>query len=189
MARGPSGPVRDLLAARHARGGDQRRRGLLPDRREQAHPADAHAQFVVLGLEAERAGHAAAAGVELFDLGAGDALQQRDRGRGARERLLVAVPVKEDPARAHRRSRSAPSSIASTSSSSTSRVRSAMPWSPISARCSSRSVSRQDGSTPVIVAVPSRRSDSASAFAVASSSRPLEMLARPQQPALSSRTS
>src|SRR3954463_2950043 len=50
VARGATCPVRDLLAARDARGGDQRRRGLLPDRREPAHPADAHRQFVVLGL-------------------------------------------------------------------------------------------------------------------------------------------
>ena len=54
------------------------------------------------------------------------------------------------------RSFSAPSSIASTSSSSTRRVRPATPRSPSSATCSSRSVSRHEGSTPVIVAVALR---------------------------------
>src|SRR3954454_3456765 len=91
VTRRAPGPVRDLLAARAARGGDQRLRGLLPDRREQAHPADAHTQLIVLGLKAERAGHATAAGVELDHLGTRDALQQRDRRRRPRERLLVAV--------------------------------------------------------------------------------------------------
>ena len=43
-----------------------------------------HGQVVVLRLEAERAGHAAAAGVELDDLGAGDAAQQGRRRGGAR---------------------------------------------------------------------------------------------------------
>src|SRR3954454_21477710 len=61
VARRATRPVRDLLAARDARGGDHRRRGLAPDRREQAHPADAHRQLVVLGLEAERSRHATAA--------------------------------------------------------------------------------------------------------------------------------
>src|SRR3954447_12698713 len=37
VARGATRPVRDLLAARHARGGDQRRRGLLPVRRGAEH--------------------------------------------------------------------------------------------------------------------------------------------------------
>ena len=57
----------------------------------------------MLGLEAERAGHPAAAGVDLRDLRAGDAPQQRDRGGGARERLLVAVAVEDDRPAAHRR--------------------------------------------------------------------------------------
>ena len=107
--------------------------GLPADRREQAHPADAHGQLVVLGLEAEGAGHAAAAGVELLDLGARDPLAAarpstrcrrapsggsgRGRGSGAAPRSL---------------SFSAPSSIASTSSSSTSFVREATPRSPSS---------------------------------------------------------
>src|SRR6202008_1678653 len=61
VARRPPGPVRDLLATGHARPRDPGARGLSPDRGEQAHPADAHGQLVVLGFEAEGSGHAAAA--------------------------------------------------------------------------------------------------------------------------------
>jgi hypothetical protein len=51
----------------------------------------------VLGLVAERAGHAAAAGVDLGDLDPGDVPQQAD-GRGrADECLLVAMAVEQDP--------------------------------------------------------------------------------------------
>ena len=59
-----------------------------------------HRQVVVLGLESERAGHAAAAGVELGDLGAGDLRSSAERRGGARERLLVAVAVEQDAAAA-----------------------------------------------------------------------------------------
>ena len=54
----------------------------------------------MLGFEAERAGHAAASGVELDDFGARDAPQEGGRGGGARERLLVAVAVEQDAAAA-----------------------------------------------------------------------------------------
>src|SRR5215218_256649 len=91
VARRPPGPVRDLLAAGHAGGSDHGVRGLSPDRGEQAHPADAHGQLVVLFLEAEGPGHAAAAGVQLDHLGARDALEQGHCRLRARERLLVAV--------------------------------------------------------------------------------------------------
>src|SRR4051794_36787417 len=53
----PPGPVRDLLPAGHAGRGDHGVRGLSPDRGEQAHPADAHGQLVVLLLEPEGSGH------------------------------------------------------------------------------------------------------------------------------------
>src|SRR4051794_5990130 len=96
VACAPSGPVRDLLPAGHAGRGDHGVRGLLADRGEQAHPADAHGQLVVLLLEAEGPGHSAAPGVELDDLGARDLLEQPDGGRRARERLLMAVAVEED---------------------------------------------------------------------------------------------
>jgi hypothetical protein len=62
--------------------------------------ADAHGQFVVLRLEAERAGHAAAHGVNLDDVGTGDAAQQRHGGSRTSERLLVAVAVEQDAAAA-----------------------------------------------------------------------------------------
>src|SRR3954452_4564107 len=90
--------VADLLAARYSGGRHQRARRRLPQRRKQPLLADLHREVVVLGLEAERARHAAAAGVELADLGARDALEQRHGGRGAGQRLLVAVAVEEDRA-------------------------------------------------------------------------------------------
>ena len=80
------GPVRDLLAARDAGRRDQRRGALGPDGREQPLLADPHRQLVVLLLEAERAGHPAAAGVQLDDLA--DAGEQLHRGARAGERLL-----------------------------------------------------------------------------------------------------
>ena len=93
-------------------------------------------------------------------------------------------------------SASEPSSIASTSSSSTSRVcvRDGLRARVVGqqAGCSSRSVSRHDGSQPTIgtprSASGASRATIASAIPCAWSSRPLEMLERPQQPALSSRT-
>src|SRR4051812_32532362 len=92
--------VADLLAARYAGGRYQRAGRRLAQRRKQTLLADLHREVVVLGLEAERARHAAAAGVELGHFGAGDALEQRNRGGGAGQRLLVAVAVEDDrPAR------------------------------------------------------------------------------------------
>src|SRR5215467_591536 len=100
MAGRPAGPVGDLLAAGNPGCRDDRVTGFRADRREQAELADPHGQLVVLRLEAERAGHAAAARVHLADLGAGDRAQQRHGGGGAGDRLLVTVPVEQDaPAR------------------------------------------------------------------------------------------
>src|SRR5215467_5804340 len=99
---GPPGPVLDLLPAGDPGRRDDRLRWLGPDGREEPEFADAHGQLVVLGLEAERAGHAAAPGVELDHLGARDAPQERGRGGGARERLLVAVAVEQHTAAADR---------------------------------------------------------------------------------------
>jgi hypothetical protein len=69
---------------------------LGPDGREEAELADAHGQFVVLHLEAERAGHAAAPGVNFDDVGTRDAAKQGHRRRGTRDRLLMAVAVEQD---------------------------------------------------------------------------------------------
>ena len=155
VARRAAGPVRDLLAAGDARGGDQRRRGLLPDRREQAHPADAHATARSARPRSRTSPPC-----------------RSSRRRARRPRRRGSAPAARRSRRCPRApsggsgrgtgsaagrgpcSRSAPSSIASTSSSSTSLVRAATPRSPSSCTCSSRSVSRHEGSTPVIVAVP-----------------------------------
>ncbi|MFC7106352.1 hypothetical protein ACFQQB_41675 [Nonomuraea rubra] len=116
---------------------------------------------------------------------------------------VAAVPVTafswQWPCRRIRRPRSAspstsePSSMASDSSSGTSLARAATAatrGSPgSSAAYSSLSVSRQDGSRPTIGASePDRRATRSSAIARARSSRPLEMLERPQQPSAARRT-
>ena len=199
MARRAPGAVRDLLPAGDAGRGEQRSPALGLDRGEQAQPADVHGQVVVLGLEPERAGHAAAAGVDLVDLGPGDAPQQGD-GRGrADERLLVAMAVEQDPPAAERRRLAQPQGavvdrlgeqLLDQPGRAGDRPAAGSPGS--SATCSSRSVSRQHGSTPTIgtprSAHGASRADIASRQPPAWSSSPLEMLARPQQASLSSRT-
>src|SRR5580700_7972848 len=97
MPRGPAGPVGYLLPAGDAGRRDDRVVRLRADGGEQAQLADAHRQLVMLRLEAERPGHSAAAGVDLDDLGARDAAQQRHGDSSPRERLLMAVPVEQDP--------------------------------------------------------------------------------------------
>ena len=59
----------------------------------------------MLGFEAKRARHAAAARVHLGDLGSGDGAQQRHGGGRAGDRLLVAVAVEKDPGACHRAQR------------------------------------------------------------------------------------
>src|SRR5258708_1293112 len=98
MAGDAAGSVRYLLSAGNAGGRDDRLLRLGPDRWEEPELADAHGEFVVLRLEAERAGHAAAPGVNLDDVGTGDAAQQRHRGSSTGDRLLVAVPVEQHAA-------------------------------------------------------------------------------------------
>ena len=58
--------------------------------------ADEAGDFVVFFLVTEGAGHAAAAGVEIDDLGTGDAAEQAHDGPHADERTLVAVGLDED---------------------------------------------------------------------------------------------
>src|ERR1700730_16677302 len=93
-----AGSVRYLLAAGNAGRRDDRLLRLGPDRREEPELADAHGEFVGLRVEAGRACPAAAPGVNLDDVGTGDAAQQRHRGSRTGERLLVAVAVKQDAA-------------------------------------------------------------------------------------------
>src|SRR5258706_1983618 len=84
----PAGQVLDLLATGDAGRDDLRlgRRGL--DGGRQPAVAERDRDIVVLALEAERAGHPAAARVDLRDLEAGPA-ERRDGRRPAHERLLV----------------------------------------------------------------------------------------------------
>src|SRR6266851_2810193 len=96
----PAAPVRYLLPAGNAGRGDDRVLRLRPDGGEEPELADAHRQFVVLRLEAERPGHSAAPGVHFDDVGTGDAAQQGHRRGRTRQRLLVAVAVEHDAAAA-----------------------------------------------------------------------------------------
>ena len=126
--------------------------------------------------------------------------QQRDGRRRAGQRLLVAVAVEHDPPAADRRARGRAAARRRRSPRPAAPPRAAPGRPPpaargspgSSARCSSRSVSRQDGSQPTIGTPRSASGASRSAMSAAMprawSSRPLEMLARPQQPPLSSRT-
>src|SRR6267378_3976038 len=84
----------DLLAARDAGGDDLGLRGSGLHGGRQPTVAERDRDVVVLALEAERAGHAAAARVDLLDLESRPA-ERRDRGCRADERLLMAVPVKQ----------------------------------------------------------------------------------------------
>src|SRR5438105_2779453 len=65
MKRLPSGRLLDLLATTESVGDDQRVRGGFTHARQKHAFADAHGDVVVLALEAERAGHPAAAGIEM----------------------------------------------------------------------------------------------------------------------------
>src|SRR5438309_6079971 len=84
----------DLLTAGDTGGDDLRLRGGGLHRGREPTIAERDRDVVVLALEAERAGHAAAARVDFLDLESRPA-KRRDRGRGADERLLVAVPVEQ----------------------------------------------------------------------------------------------
>src|SRR5882672_6804498 len=84
----------DLLAAGDAGRDDLGVGGGGLHRGRQPQIAERDRDVVVLALEAERAGHAAAARVDLLDLESGPA-KRRDRRRGPDERLLVTMPVEE----------------------------------------------------------------------------------------------
>src|SRR4051812_39569988 len=96
MYRRTLGPLHDLLAARHPGRCDDRFGGCRLHGREEAHAANKERPIVMLALEAERTGHAAAAGVEHRDRRTRDAAQERDAPCRRRRRLLMAVAMKED---------------------------------------------------------------------------------------------
>src|ERR1022692_5172765 len=102
MLGSSSCPVRYLLSAGDPWRGDDGVVSLGSDGGEEPELANAHGQLVVRCLEAERAGHPAAAGVELGDLGAGDTAKQGRRCGGPDQRLLVAVAVEHDALAAYR---------------------------------------------------------------------------------------
>ena len=66
------------------------------DGREQALVGDGLRDFEFIGLKAEGAGHAAAAGLDEFDRGAGLAEQRDFAGRATEDRLVMAVAVEEN---------------------------------------------------------------------------------------------
>src|SRR5437016_13574449 len=86
----------DLLAARDAGRRDHGVRGCRLDGGDQAAIAERDGDVVVLALEAERARHPAAPGVDLFHAEARPP-ERRDRRARADERLLMAVAVQEHP--------------------------------------------------------------------------------------------
>ena len=151
-----------------------------PDRREQAHPADAHGQLVVLCLEAEGPGHAAAAGVELDDLGA------RESAAAARRSTAVPAsafwwqwPWNRMPLRAGslaQRQSSAPRAAAPRRAACAPRRRGRRAAARAPRAASAGTTARQ----PVIGrGRPPAARVSASALARASSSRPLEIARAP----------
>src|SRR5438034_11714822 len=86
--------MRDLLPARDAGRHDHGVRGRRLHGGGQAAIAERDGDVVVLALEAERARHPAAPGIDLFHPEARPP-EGRDRRRRADERLLVAVPMQE----------------------------------------------------------------------------------------------
>src|SRR3982751_2618049 len=68
MQRPSARGLLDLLAAAETVSDDQRVLRGLANARQQHTLADAHRDVVMLALEAERAGHAAAAGIEMLEV-------------------------------------------------------------------------------------------------------------------------
>src|SRR5262245_18524516 len=94
MQRAARGQVLDLMPARRT-GRDDERLRLRRQRRQEVEVGDGDAQVEVLLLVAERAGHAAATGVECRDVQTGDQTQETGCAAHADERLLMAVAVDE----------------------------------------------------------------------------------------------
>ena len=96
MQRPDAGEVVDLVTARRAGGDEDAFGSELAGGRQEAPFADLPGNVEMLARVAERARHAAAAGVEVGDPRPGDAVEERLRGRHQAEGLLVAVAVEED---------------------------------------------------------------------------------------------
>src|SRR4051812_41208718 len=92
---GAAGKMGDLQAAREA-GGDDRDVGTgRAQGGEETLLADETRDLIVLGLVAERAGQAAAAGVEVDHLAPRDSTQQTEHRAHPDERALMAVALDE----------------------------------------------------------------------------------------------
>ena len=87
--------VADLLTATEPVGHDGRERAGGFDCGEQVEVGDGFGELEFVFLEAEWAGHAAAGGVDEFDLSAGLAKERKFGGGSAKDGLVVAVAVKE----------------------------------------------------------------------------------------------
>src|SRR5437667_3805244 len=83
------------MTARGAGGDYERLGGRGAHGRQHGELADSHRHFVVLGLVAERAGHAAARGIEGLDVETGYQAQGSLHGAYRVERLLMAMAVDE----------------------------------------------------------------------------------------------
>src|SRR5262245_27337378 len=94
MLRAPSGEMLDLLPARDAGGHDLGLGVRRLDGGGQPSIPEGDRDVVVLCLEAERSGHAAAARVDLAHLEPGP-LERGDRRARADHGLLMAVPVEQ----------------------------------------------------------------------------------------------
>src|SRR5262249_15246357 len=86
----------DLQPTRKPRRDDCRTLIIFPQRRKQALLPYQSRDFVMLLFIADRAGHAAAASVEVDDFGARNAAHQAQRRSRADQGALVAVGLKED---------------------------------------------------------------------------------------------
>src|SRR5436190_7019325 len=96
MLRVRTGKMLDLMAAGGACRGQQLARLQRASRREQPPFANLLRHLVVVLRVAERAGHSAAAGIEIDDRAGRDSREQRLRRRDQPHRLLMAVAVQDD---------------------------------------------------------------------------------------------
>src|SRR5438105_5812028 len=96
MLRVRTGEMLDLMAAGGARRGQQLARLQRTSRRKQPPFANLLRNLVVVLRIAERAGHAAAARIEIDDRARRNAREQRLRGRDQPHRLLMTMAVQHD---------------------------------------------------------------------------------------------
>ncbi len=91
-----SSELTDLLAATEAIGDDDGHGSCGPDSRQQTVFGNLFGNLELVRLKSKRAGHAAAAGLDGFDRGAGLAQQGYFTGWSAEDRFVVAVAMKQN---------------------------------------------------------------------------------------------